>query len=226
MIRKPKLAAMVNNMPKLALLLSVMLLSIHSLHAIPSSITGNYNVTGPDNCTTTCTIQNGGTLTITGSGANSTFSGSITVMPGGKLIILNGATVKMASGTKIAIKGNNATLNGGYLRMDNGHITSTGSNVFWSGIETSVGSPVSVFNPYPAIVVIGENSGQFSADNLIENAIVGIRNYDSGNPNINATSEGQLPSIILPCATISGTLPFIMPYHSVSLLILHKPVVL
>lgn len=181
------------NLPAWALLLTVMLVYVRPSHAIiPPSVTGTYTVSVTENCPTTCTIQNGGTLTITGSGASSTFSGSITIMPGGSLIILNGARVKMAAGTKIAVKGNTASLNGGYMQMDNGHITSTAPNVFWSGIETSAGSPLSFANPFPAVVSIGENSGNFSADNLIENAIVGVRNYDSGNPNINATAGGRI----------------------------------
>lgn len=190
---KFKLFSRLNIMPKLTLLLAAMLLYAGSSYAIPASVTGSYTVTTLDNCPTTCTIQNGGVLTITGSGASSTFSGSITIMPGGKLIILNGATVKMAANTKIAVKGNSATLSGGYMQMDNGHITSTGPNVFWSGIETSKGSLAAPnYYPFPAFVDIGENSGNFNADNLIENAVVGVRNYDSGNPNINATAGGAI----------------------------------
>lgn len=180
------------SMPRLALLLVVMFFCAYSSYAIPSSITGTYTVNTLDNCLTNCTIQNGGTLTITGSNANSTFFGNITIMPGGKLIIENGAKVKMAANTKIAVKGNTTNVPGGRFQMDNGHITSTGANVFWSGIETSVGAPLTSFYLSPAVVMVGASSGNFSADNLIENATVGVRNYDSGNPNINATAGGSI----------------------------------
>jgi len=162
--------------------------AIASHATIPNSITGLYNVFGSDNCPTTCTVQNGGTLTISGAGITATFSGSITVMPGGKLYIQNGATVKMAANTKIAVKGGSAAVNaGGALYVHNGHITSTAPNVFWSGIETSTSG-----YPGTAYVQIGDPTLLSNQDNLVENAIVGLRNYDSGNPNINATSGGAL----------------------------------
>lgn len=177
------------NIPIRGWLLVTLLFNVLSSYAIPSIITGNYNVTGPDNCPTTCTIQNGGVLTITGSSTIATFNGSITVMPGGKLIVKNNATVKMAANTKIVVKGPVGTLIGGYMYVPNGRLLSAGANVFWSGIETSKGTPSSIYIQ-KAVVAIGDNNYPYVSS--IENAIVGIRNYDSGNPVINATSGGSI----------------------------------
>ncbi|MFT4061358.1 MAG: T9SS type A sorting domain-containing protein, partial [Edaphocola sp.] len=126
------------------------------------------------------TIPNGSTLTITGSGATATFSGSITIQPGGTLYIQNGATVKMAEGTKISVIGSvgGSNIPGAVLQIMGGTVTNATANTYWSGIEAP---PNATTNGSPAQIYINNNS-------TISNATVALCNTGG---NVANTNIGQ-----------------------------------
>lgn len=140
----------------------VLLSTSIAAHAIiPSSITGVYTVGTPDNCPTTCTVQSGATLNITGAGTTATFSADITVMPTAKLV-LNGATIKMATATRIILVQASNSVDSGAMLLINGanalitSVTNTPTvGTLWQGIECQGSAWASVH----AGAFVGMNGG-------------------------------------------------------------------
>lgn len=192
----------------LATMLFLLSSSTKSFAVIPTNITGNYIVNYPgDYCSGTCTIQPGATLTIN-TGATVTFTSDIIIEGHGTLKLESGAIVKIAAGKRILVHGYSGGASiqgiaGGKIVADDALFTSASSGTFWSGIETDRGDGINFLRE-------GHVTLNYCT---VENATVAIRNYDSGNPIINATSGGRLYALF---TTFKNNLRALEIYNDIS----------
>ncbi len=159
-----------------ALLLNLLLIFFNQNYAqvISTSITTNTTVSVNSTCFGDCTIQPNVTLTIA-SAAIATFNGHITVSEGAKLIV-DGATILMATGKKINIKGFSSLTGslsiGGTMEIKNNSLISCAtSGQFFRGIEVERATVKQ--RPYPAV-----GSRLFIENSTISNADYAVSNFD------------------------------------------------